>query len=333
MAEKRYFTGIGSRTWEHPADRAALAALRALPGFQDVIKFFVGATSEKSLRLIALASSVRVGPKQFPRVHELLKEACAVLDAESVPELYIAQSEQLNARTIGVDTPFITLNSKILETMSDAELLGIIGHEVGHIQSGHVLYKTLLWFLMNAANSVFRLPLGQLALNAVLVSLREWDRKSELSADRAQVLVTQDPDSSYTALMKMAGGNQLGEMSLDEFFRQAEEYDSAGDVVDGVYKMLNILGQSHPFPVLRLVALKNWVGSGEYEKVVEGAYTRRDSYAEENVVNDFQEAARQYQEDFRTSKDPLAEAVKSIGANVENARRQAEGFIRSIFER
>jgi Zn-dependent protease with chaperone function len=293
----------------------------------------VGATSEKSLRLIALASSVRVGPNQFPKVNELLKEACAVLDMQDPPELYISQSEALNARTIGVDTPFITLNSRLLEVMSEAELLGIIGHEVGHILSGHVLYKTLLWFLMNAANSVFRLPLGRLALNTVLASLREWDRKSELSADRAAVLVTQDPDSSYTSLMKVAGGNRLEEMQVEEFIRQAEEYDSAGDVVDGVYKMLNILGQSHPFPVLRLVALRQWITSGEYQKVVDGAYTRRDSYAEESVMNDFQEAAKQYQDDFQKSKDPLAEAVKSIGANVENARRQAEGFIRSIFER
>lgn len=334
MAEKtkKYFVDISPREWEHPADRAALGALKRIPGFDEMVKFFVGLTSEKAIRLIFLASAVRVTEKQFPRVYALLEEACSVLDAREVPELYITQTPILNAGAVGVNKPFLTLNSGLVDSMSEDELLAVIGHELGHILSGHVLYKTLLWFLMNAALGLMNIPLGQLAVLAIIGALKEWDRKSELSADRAGLLVVQDPEVSYTTLMKLAGGRNIGEMDIDEFFKQAEEYDASGDLLDGVFKFLNLFGQSHPFPVLRLTEIKKWGESDVYGKIVGGEYRRRSDKEDENIQKDFEDAAHQYREDWRSSKDPLQQAVHNISAGVDFARKQAENFFKTIVE-
>ncbi len=64
----RILTDIAPRAWEHPADRAALTALRKIPVFDDVLRNLVGFFGEKPIRLAFLASSVRVSERQFPRV-------------------------------------------------------------------------------------------------------------------------------------------------------------------------------------------------------------------------------------------------------------------------
>jgi Zn-dependent protease with chaperone function len=322
--------GISPRAWEHPADRAALAALRSVPGLNEVVKFFLGMTGEKSLHLLFLSSSVRVNEKQFPRITKLVEEACHVLDVEDRPELFVTQNPFLNAGAVGVKKPFIIVNSSMLDTLDDEELLAVVAHELGHILSGHVLYKTLLWILLNVALFAIRIPVAQVVLLGVLMALKEWDRKSELSADRAGLLVVQNPEVSNTVLMKLAGGKHLNEMELEEFVKQAEEYDAAGDVLDGFYKILNLLNQSHPFPVLRVQAINKWVTDGEFDRIKSGEYPTR-TEEEENMARDFSEASRAYREDLKSSKDPLAQAVSSVGESLESVRQEAEKFFSSLF--
>ena len=320
---------ISPRAWEHPADRAALSALRKVPGLDEVVKFFLGMTSEKMFRLWFLSSSVRVSEKQFPRLMKQVDEACRILDVQDRPELYVTQSPALNAGAWGVKKPFITLNSSMLDTLDDDETLAVIAHEMGHILSGHVLYKNLLWWLINIV-FIVRIPVAQIVLLGVFLALREWDRKSELSADRAGLLVVQDPQVSNTLLMKLAGGKHLDEMDLDAFVAQADDYEAGGDILDGVYKVLNLLRQTHPFPVLRLKAIRQWVEEGDYEKIIGGEYVKRNS-AEEDIAKDFSEASKAYQDEIKGSKDPFAKVVSDIGESVESVRREAERFFGSLF--
>ena len=263
MAIKRtHFPDISPKSWQHPADRAALAALKKVPGLDMLLQKVVGGTTERSLRLIHLASAVRVGDTQFPKVHKLHKEACAIFNVEKMPELYIAQTPLLNASAIGVNNPFIVLNSSMIDALDEEELLCVIGHELGHCVSGHVLYKTLLAMLIQFSVYFMSIPLGSISIAAIIAALREWDRKSELSADRAGLLTVQNPDVSYNLLMKMAGGPRIEQMDTNEFFLQAAEYQKGGNLIDSIYKLMNLLSRSHPFAVLRLTELKTWVDNG-----------------------------------------------------------------------
>ena len=331
--ERRYFTNISTRAWEHPADRAALAALKQVPGLNEVIKFLIGLTGEKSLRFLFLSSSVRVSEKQFPEMHNMLEEACRVLDAPEVPELYVTQNPVLNAGAIGVKKPFIVVNSSILKTLDSKETLGVVAHELAHILSGHVLYKTLLWLLVNLSILFLQIPVSAVILQGIIAALREWDRKSELSSDRAGLLVTQEPAEAYTTLMKLAGGGDIEQMNIDEIFAQAEEYDRGGDLLDGVTKLFNLIGQSHPFPVLRLREIHHWAEDGEYGAILDGTYARRDQEEQADIRKEFDEASKAYQEDFDRSEDPLAKAMSNVSKGFENVRKDAEKIFNDIFSR
>ena len=47
-------TQISSRSWEHPADRAALNTLRAIPGFDEIVRKVAGFFGERGIRQLFL---------------------------------------------------------------------------------------------------------------------------------------------------------------------------------------------------------------------------------------------------------------------------------------
>jgi len=321
---KKRLLNISSKAWEHPADRAALAALQQVPMLDSVLRFFLGSTVEESLRLATLASAVRVSERQFPEVHFLLRESCEILDIKRVPELYISQNPFLNAGAIGVQNPFIVLNSSLIPVLTKEELQAVIAHEIGHCISGHVLYKTLLQLLIRISLQVISLPFSGAVLAVIIAALREWDRKSELTADRAGLLVTQDPNVNYTLLMKMSGGNDVSQISVNEFFIQAAEYEKSDSLKKSMHKLFNTLSLSHPFPVIRLTALKSWVDSGQYQNIIDGNYIRSDEITEEKIGDNFKKAGQSYKEDNANSQDPLSGIMNNAIETAEDIAAKAK---------
>lgn len=309
LRTQRILTGIDASSWEHPADRAALAALRRIPGFDQVLKTLFGIFGEKPLRLSFQANAVRVGPKQFPELHKQYEHVLNTLDAPASYELFVSQTPLVNAGAYGMQKPFIVLNSGTLRVLDKDEVEFILGHELGHIMSGHVLYRTMTVLLLQLAQMGF--PIVGLAARAVLIGLLEWMRKAELSADRAGLLTLQDPTKSLHSFMTLAGGGEAQETDLNEFLIQADEYRKSGDAADIVFKVLNILGATHPFHVLRAAELRDWIEAGEYDRVLRGEYKRRGE-DQNPYKEDLAAAASAYRESASEMKDQLGDAVKRM---------------------
>ncbi|WP_327323567.1 M48 family metallopeptidase [Streptomyces sp. NBC_01210] len=310
--QRKRFPGISSRAYEHPADRSALVALRKLSGFDTVFKALSGLLPERSLRLLYLSDSVRVSDAQFAHLNTMLRDACYILDLEKVPAMYVAQDPRPNAMCIGLDEPIIVVTTGLVELLDEEEMRAVVGHEVGHALSGHSVYRTILLFLTGLALKIAWIPLGNVAIMAIVTALREWFRKSELSADRAGLLVGQDLQASMRGLMKIAGGNHLHEMNVDAFLQQAEEYEAAGDLRDSVLKILNLLPRSHPFTTVRAAELKKWAASRDYQRIMDGHYPRRTEDKDTSVSDSFRQSASHYADTVRTSKDPLMKLVGDI---------------------
>jgi len=304
--------GISSRAYEHPADRSALVALRKLTGFDTILRNLAGLFNDRALRLNYLASAVRASQEQFPDLYQMMLDGCYILDLPTVPELYISQDSQVNAWALGLDKPFIVLNSAIVELMDPEEIRFIIGHELGHVLSGHTVYNTMLRNLLLLVQRLALVPFAWIGLKAVVWGLEEWSRKAEMSADRAGLLATQDVDAARRALMKTAGGRRLAEFSSDEFHRQAREYDAVPDVRESLLKLLQLQGQTHPFAVVRFAELDRWADEGDYRNILAGNYPRRDEDRDTSVGDEFRSAAKSYQDSWNRSADPLIGAVRGV---------------------
>lgn len=316
---RRILEDIAPSAWEHPADRAALAALRRVPAFDEVLKQIFGLLGEKPIRLAFQANAVRVSEKQFPDLHRRYLRVLETLDSPEPYPLFVSQTPIVNAGAYGMDKPFIVLNSGSLALLDGDEQTYLLGHELGHIMSGHVLYRTMTVILLRLAQLGF--PIVGIAARAVLLALLEWSRKGELSADRAGLLVAQNPDAAMGTMLKLAGGGSREETDLNEFLQQADEYRQTGDVADAVFKVLNILGSTHPFHVLRVAEMRDWIESGEYDRILRGEYRRRGD-GHEPYAEDLAAAMRAYAEDARSMADQVGAAAKRF------REAFAEGFRR-----
>ncbi|TDJ49964.1 MAG: M48 family peptidase [Gemmatimonadetes bacterium] len=316
---RRILTGIGATSWEHPADRATLNALRKIPGFDLALRKIFGMFGERAIRLAFKANAVRVTEKQYPWIHQRMLRVCEVLDVETIPELYVSQTPIVNAGAVGMNEPFIVLNSSMLEVLNRDQVEAVLAHEVGHIMSGHVLYRTLLILLMQL--TVFRFPLVGIAALPLLLALLEWNRKAELSCDRAALLAVQDRDTVLSSLMNLAGGTRGEELDLAEFVAQSEEYREGGEVLDSVYKLLNVLGATHPFAVARVAELQIWLESGRYDEILAGQYSRRD-----------EEDPRPYREDLKEAAKGYTDAATEILHDVDAAVDRLKNRVTSAFK-
>ncbi len=326
---RRAFPEIAPTSWEHPADRAALQALRSVPGFEDVVrKILAMLGGERGIRLLFQGNAVRVGPSQFPRVWGLHIECCTTFDWPIVPELYVSQTPIFNAGAYGVDNPFIVLHSATLEILNEQELRALIAHEMGHVVSGHAFYRTIAAIL--AMVSLGALPfLAGLALLPVKLAFLEWSRKSELSADRAGLLGCQDITAAQSLHMKAAGGGrEVGfndQMNVEAFMAQAHEYNEINDGLAVVYKIINTLGLTHPMNTVRAAELQRWVASGEYDRVLRGEYLRRGPAQERPLTDEVSEAGNYYAGEAREMAGKVAQAAKQAAERVGDAFRKGRG--------
>lgn len=306
-------TEISSRAWEHPADRGALTALRELRGFDSVLKTLFSLWDERAFRLEQLASSIRVDHRQYPRVYAAWTDVARTLDVADLPELYVRQSPLFNAEAVGLDRPFVVVNSACLTQLDDDELRALLGHELGHVLSGHAVYRTLLDLLTRWIMGFSWMPGSELTARAITAAMYEWWRKAELSADRAGLLAGQDPAASLRLLMKLAGGGDLSQIDTAAFLEQAAEYESTGDLRDSLIKVRMRTFTTHPVPVSRAAHLRRWVDNGDYTRILGGDYPLRADDAEASVTDAARSAASEYRRAFDESQDPLVTLLRRAG--------------------
>ncbi len=265
------FADLSKHEYVHPADSKALAALRAIPGIDTALKKLLAVTGESAIRVMFMASAVKVTPEQCPDIYAKLQIACTTLGVDA-PDLFIQQNPIVNAFTGGVEKPVIVLHTGLIERLNDEEMLAVIAHEVGHIHAEHVLYLTAARLLEALANaSIARLIPGSEIIKFLISAgisgaLLAWARKAELSCDRAALLVTQDPHVIGKTMMKLAGGTFASKIDYDLFLAQAREFQKNYDEkkLDKFWADLLNAGLTHPFPIWRVSEILKWVDSGQY---------------------------------------------------------------------
>jgi Zn-dependent protease with chaperone function len=321
MPVSRRLTNISAKAYEHPADRAATAALKSIPGLDAVVRKLIELRYERAFRQGLLAASVRLGPDQLPDVWRRYENVLATLDMPGLYDLYLTQAPVANAAAVGSQHPMIVINSQSISLFDEQELETVLAHEAGHILSEHVLYQTALLILLQLV-PLGRVPsLAGLPLIAIRSALLEWSRAAELSSDRAATLVNRDPLVTARTLMVMAAGVPSKRLDLDAFLRQGQDFESWSSGWDRLSRLLNELNLTHSHPVRRVAELMSWVRSGEYDRVVGGVYPRRDQ--EPDVREEAGKAYEHYRERFHRTFEEAGESFdKTVTALNEWLKRR-----------
>jgi len=185
---------------------------------------------------------------------------------------------------LGMQRHFIVITTGLVDLLTESERLQVIGRELGHIKAEHMLYRTMAYVLADILKNATRfLALPSQVVNvALLVALHTWFRKSELTADRAGLLVAQDPEICVSSLLKMVGGSQklMDDLNPHEFAKQADLYDDMDeDLMSLYFKLMLVVYQTHPFPAVRAREIEEWGQSEQYLRLLRGDYPRRSTEA------------------------------------------------------
>lgn len=307
---------ISSKAYEHPADRAATAALKTIPHLDTVVRKVIEFGYERALRRGVLGSAVRLGEDQLHHVWQAHARAYATLDLEPVPDLYLTQYPIANAMTIGAGKPIVVVNSELVQLLDAEQLRGVFAHEAGHVLSEHVLYRTALVIVLRLT----ALPGVPLPLFPLRAALMEWFRAAELSCDRAAALVIRDPVAVCRTLMVITAGAEAANLDLDVFMQQGQEYRERASPFDRFSRLLVDLNLTHPMSVQRVHELMEWVKAGDYDRIVGGEYTSRDEPLRPRA--EAGDAVAHYAERFRDTFKDLGESINDAGQQLSDWLRK-----------
>lgn len=265
--------GLLTSDYEHPFDRRALNVLEGTPGFEYAIRKFWEYGIEKMLVIQCTGSNLRVTERNFPDILHLFQAACEAVDMPERPELFIESGPLINAYATGVEKPIVVLNSKSIDWLTPDELLFIMGHELGHIKSNHVLYHHMAQFLPTIGSIIGQatLGIGNLVSMGLQAALLSWQRMSEFTADRAGLLTCQNVEVAAKAMLKLCG---LPEKYFDRelvpsFIEQARAFEELDyEKTSKVAKVFCGMSNTHPWTVRRCAEMYRWVDDQGLEQII-----------------------------------------------------------------
>jgi Zn-dependent protease with chaperone function len=222
-----------------------------------------------SARTELLGSAVKVTDQQYPRVYHAAKAAGAALRV-TVPAVFAAPSDTIKVAVLGTDdAPHLIVNLQLAERLDDTQLIAAIGHELGHIQNGHIFYATALHYLRRSAAFYVRW-----VVQPAIMTLQAWSRRAEVTCDRAALLAVRDLDKTLQALVAIELGLDRGAaFSADDYLR------SMPDVKRGLGRYAELF-RSHPQLPKRVEALRLFAGSAMYAQATGGDPTGKPSLAD-----------------------------------------------------
>ncbi|MBQ2540246.1 MAG: M48 family metallopeptidase [Paludibacteraceae bacterium] len=253
----------------HPEDAKALKALRAIPGLSALVKAFMNIGWEQQRTGLNLATKVRLSPTQLPHLYNLLPPICEKLQIQE-PAFFLELNPFPNAEAFGDTQVNITINSGLVDMATEDELRAVIAHECGHIACHHMLYHSIASMIIHYSERASAL------LNFISEPLKYalcyWERKSELSCDRAAAYAV-GPQATASMLSRLAGGPKAitKDLNLEELAAQADEYDALckAGLWNKTLQTLAVLNEDHPYVSVRLREMLLWSKSEAYKRLTQ----------------------------------------------------------------
>ena len=259
---------VDNELFIHDSDRAALNALKAIPGFTQLLKGFMKIWNEKQFKILNMSTYLKIDQDQMKKYHDMLLPICRRLGI-AVPELYISLNPVPNAYTSGDTEPFIVMTSGLINAVPDELIASVLAHECGHIACHHVLYSTMGRLILNGAAAF--LGLSPLMTTPLQMAFYYWMRCSEFSADRAAAVCDGTGEKVVNMCMTLAGydKNFPIEANKDAFLAQAKEYRDmvSGSAFNKTLEFIMFNSMNHPLNAVRAYECNEWCKTENFKRI------------------------------------------------------------------
>ncbi len=169
-----------------------------------------------------------VSPADAPELHAMIERLCIQADLPK-PRVAVARTDMPNAFAMGRSrkTATVCATTGIMDSLSPAELEGVLAHELSHIRNRDVMIMTIASFFASIASMILQFGFffggghdgdndSPGIMGLILISLAVYvlsfflmmalSRYREFAADRGAALITGRPSALATALQKIASG-------------------------------------------------------------------------------------------------------------------------------
>lgn len=206
-----------------------------------------------------LATAVRVDPRLLPSLQKLTSAVAERANIAEPLEFYVYASPEINACVCrGKEHLLVMLSSAAVQSLTTEELEFVVGHELGHALYGHLDMPVTL-----ALNS------GASVSEREAMKLLAWQRKAEISADRAGLVCCGCLDTAATAMFKLLSGLSIDGLKVNphEFADQWADLAREVSLTEGG----GAWGLTHPFPTLRMKAMIHFWETGHAADMIDTA--------------------------------------------------------------
>src|SRR4051812_24858390 len=111
------FKNISPKAYEHPADRAATAALASIPMLDRVTDYLVEYGYERRYRQGLLGGAIKLGERQMPDVWSTYLGVLETLDMHDVYDVYLTNEPVGMAMAVGSGKPVIVVGSRLVSML------------------------------------------------------------------------------------------------------------------------------------------------------------------------------------------------------------------------
>lgn len=230
------------RTARFAGDAERVQAILADPDLKAQLQRTEVLRQKSLIRTRLLSDAVRVNARFVPSVAESIARLGQHLQSEKQLEAYVFADPSVNAFvTEGSKRLILGLSSGAVGLLTAPELEFIIGHELGHLVYGHL-----------EVPAEIVIDVGHVRPDQTRL-LRAWQRASEISADRAGLVLCDSLEVAARALFKTLAGLSLPGVEIDPRELAAQWEGLAEEILD--YGGGDHWQMAHPFPPLRMRAL------------------------------------------------------------------------------
>lgn len=259
MPEK--LTNLRGEDFAHPDDLAAIKTMTKLKIFDKALSYIEDKSNQLYIRMNTLGNCVRITEENDPRIFRILRDVCDILDYDTVPELYSTRKYELDIEPSGVDKPVLVVPDYVLANFDDSLLYFTFGRAITRLKSGYLKFYIAANMLITMTAPI------EFASDAVKMTLANWMRKSQLTADRGGLLACQSIRTAMVFLMNKAGMpiQEAKKVNIPDYISASRVDTNLAKIGKGLQTLTNCTGWAND----RISELFLWHAKGHYDDLLE----------------------------------------------------------------
>ena len=227
--------------------------------------------------------SLKVTEKVTPYLYKLFNGIKERVGMKRDVDFFVVSNNEVNAyarvnKPVDPNSPLtVVIHSATIESLSEAELSYVVGHELGHLMDENLYLNNVFLFVF---------PTGEIPV-PLQYKYYFWRQLSELFADRYGYLAVQDINPCISAQFKLKSGLSLDKMAVDmnsfmEYNHEVMKHYTSGQALNLFY---GPYGRMHPVSPIRIEALNLFANAKTVKELDDGMNQLVEAIGRLNIDN------------------------------------------------